>query len=138
MKSSNVSVKGKSGAVEMEVLTIKANDKKSISKTSSLEVELNSTNNEKYLMKLEAKDKKPFKKSKNIYLLMRKDDDNYIYFKDIAPGMFKELAKDEFISKENVKLLGLLKASSIGFQYWLYQTCCAGYISCTKTWWQGT
>jgi hypothetical protein len=47
----------------------------------------------------------------NFDLFERKDDENYIYFKDIAPALFKDLSKDEFISKENVKLLGLLKAS---------------------------
>ena len=63
----------------------------------------------------------------NFDMFEKKDDDSYIYFKDIDQSLFKELSKDEFIAKENVKLLTLLKASpryrSLGVSYIRRNTC---------------
>ncbi len=63
----------------------------------------------------------------NFDMFEKKDDESFIYFKDIDQSLFKELSKDEFIAKENVKLLTLLKASpryrNIGVSFVRRNTC---------------
>lgn len=63
----------------------------------------------------------------NFDMFDKKDDETYIYFKDIDPSLFEELSKDEFIAKENVKLLTLLKSSpryrNLGVSFVRRNTC---------------